>query len=109
VWSFVCFEGANFLRKFDASGGDIYGKRKLCIGARRCLLSCAWDLLGALDWKHEDRAMNTKSDGTPKFGSNTYNKHDDHKGHAPRRARGKKRMSKAEMLEQMKKNAADKS
>ncbi len=52
--------------------------------------------------------MNTKNPDAPKFGTNTYNKHDDHKGHAPRRARGKKRLTKEEMLEQIKKNAADK-
>lgn len=49
--------------------------------------------------------MTTNKPDTSNFGSSTYNKHDDHKGHAPRRARGKKRMSKEEMLEQMKKNA----
>ena len=57
---------------------------------------------------NEEILMNTKNPDAPKFGNNTYNKHDDHKGHAPRRARGKKRLSKEEMLEQMKKNAADK-
>lgn len=49
--------------------------------------------------------MNSKKPDTSNFGSNTYNKHDDHKGHAPRRARGKKRPTKEELLEQMKKNA----
>jgi len=57
---------------------------------------------------YEDETMNSKNPDAPKFGSSTYNKHDDHKGHAPRRARGKKRLTKEEMLEQMKKNAADK-
>jgi len=57
---------------------------------------------------YEENLMNTKNPDAPKFGTNTYNKHDDHKGHAPRRARGKKRLTKEEMLEQIKKNAADK-
>ncbi|MGH1578096.1 hypothetical protein [Planktotalea sp.] len=49
--------------------------------------------------------MTSKNPDAPNFGSNTYNKHDDHKGHAPRRARGKKRLTKEEMVAQMKKNA----
>ena len=72
----------------------------LCVVRAQDLVHC-----GA---SYEDEMMNTKNPDAPKFGSNTYNKHDDHKGHAPRRARGKKRPTKEEMLEQMKKNAADK-
>ncbi|OJI93934.1 hypothetical protein LY10_00232 [Planktotalea frisia] len=52
--------------------------------------------------------MNSNKPDTSNFGNSTYNKHDDHKGHAPRRARGKTRLTKEEMLEQMKKNAAEK-
>ncbi len=49
--------------------------------------------------------MNSNKPDTSNFGNSTYNKHDDHKGHAPRRARGKKRLTKEEMVAQMKKNA----
>ena len=52
----------------------------------------------------KDKQMTTKNADAPNFGSNTYNKHDDHKGHGPRKARGKKRLTKEEMLAQMKKN-----
>lgn len=45
--------------------------------------------------------MNYKDAGAPKVGSNVP-RHDEHKGHGPRRARGVKRPSKEEMLARMK-------
>ena len=64
--------------------------------------------LGHWGRKQKEIEMNSNKPDTSNFGNSTYNKHDDHKGHAPRRARGKTRLTKEEMLEQMKKNAAEK-